>query len=398
MNREEFIKKSLLLGIGVTFFPSVFSACQKKDDSHAARLHYDGEVLIIGAGAAGLMAAYRLALNQINFRILEASPHFGGRVKKTQDFADFPIDLGAEWIHDEPTVFRDMIGNDQVQGSIDLIPYNPREIKSWSNGKLHNHSFFSTFYREYKFKNTTWYDFFEDFIVPTIGLDNMVFNSPVNKIDYGGSRVRVTTTDGQVYEADKVLVTASVNVIKDGLIDFAPALPQAKIDALDTFIMPDGLKVFIQFSERFYPDVLLMQGLSSILSSESEEKIYYDAAFKKNSSQNILGLFTVGPVASPFTGMDTEQELIGAILAELDEIFKGKASQTYQKHIIQNWSKEAYVRGSYNFEGTAGAASEMLKGVDDKLYFAGEAFSNSAPATVHGAGLCGFDQMEELVR
>ncbi len=399
MNREEFIKKSLLLGVGAAYFPSIFLVCQKENgDSSAASLNYDGEVLIIGAGAAGLMAAYRLAQNQIRFRVLEASATFGGRVKKIQDFADFPIDLGAEWIHDEPTIFRDMIRNDQVDGSIDLIPYNPSEIKGWRNGKLRNHSFFSTFYSEYKFKSTTWYDFFEDFIVPTIGLNNMTFNSPVNEIDYSGNRVSVTTTNGTVYEADKVLVTASINVLQGGLISFMPALPQSKINALDEFYMPDGLKVFIQFSERFYPDMLLMQGLFSMLSDESEEKIYYDAAFKKDSNQNILGLFTVGPVASSFTNMNTEQELINAILAELDEIFEGKASHTYQKHIIQNWSKEPYVRGSYNFEGTSSAISEMLKGVDGKIYFAGEAISTSVQATVHGAGQSGFYQMEELVK
>ena len=63
---------------------------------------YQGEVLIIGAGAAGLAAARVLEQNQIQYTILEASHRHGGRLMADTTFADFPIDLGAEWIHNNP--------------------------------------------------------------------------------------------------------------------------------------------------------------------------------------------------------------------------------------------------------------------------------------------------------
>ena len=53
----------------------------------------------MGAGAAGITAGHALSEKGIDFEILEASSVHGGRVKKTAGFADFPIDLGAEWVH-----------------------------------------------------------------------------------------------------------------------------------------------------------------------------------------------------------------------------------------------------------------------------------------------------------
>ena len=57
------------------------------------------KILIVGAGAAGITAGHALSEKGIDFEILEASSVHGGRVKKNADFADFPIDLGAEWVH-----------------------------------------------------------------------------------------------------------------------------------------------------------------------------------------------------------------------------------------------------------------------------------------------------------
>ena len=56
-------------------------------------------VLIIGAGAAGITAGHLLAERGVDFEILEASSTHGGRVRKVDDFVDFPIDIGGEWIH-----------------------------------------------------------------------------------------------------------------------------------------------------------------------------------------------------------------------------------------------------------------------------------------------------------
>ena len=96
MTREEFLKKAALLGLGAYLLPTTLSACSKKREQQLFDVNFNGSVIVIGAGAAGLTAAYTLAQHGIDVRVLEASSVYGGRVKKMEHFADFPIDLGAE--------------------------------------------------------------------------------------------------------------------------------------------------------------------------------------------------------------------------------------------------------------------------------------------------------------
>lgn len=394
MNRKEFIKQSLLLGVGASILPSIFSACSKDEDfEYALPLDFNGDVLIIGAGAAGMMAAYRLAQNNINVTVIEAGATFGGRVKKTTTFADFPIDIGAEWIHEQPSIFQKLINDPKRSGSIELVPYNPRQLKIWNGSALQDRSMFVGSAREYKFKATTWHDFFEDYIVPVIGENNFIYNSPVQEIDYSSNKVRVSVAGGAVYEADKLLVTVPITILKDGDISFIPALPDSTANAIKQFHMPDGMKAFIEFSEKFYPDATRFAVDTDF--GEADEVIYYNAAFKKNSNRHILGLFTVGDMAVPYASLNTEEEIIAKILSDLDLMFDGKATETYQKHIIQNWSKEPYIRGSYAFSRPSEAASELSIPVDGKIAFAGEAMSDGA--TVHNAGFSGYAQIAALV-
>src|SRR5690606_3103985 len=56
------------------------------------------KVLIIGAGFAGLAAAYRLHQKNIDFVILESRKRIGGRVFSHQITEDLVIELGGEWV------------------------------------------------------------------------------------------------------------------------------------------------------------------------------------------------------------------------------------------------------------------------------------------------------------
>ena len=61
------------------------------------------DVLILGAGAAGLAAARRLREAGRRFRLLEARDRIGGRVHTRRDFIDgLPFELGAEFVHGRP--------------------------------------------------------------------------------------------------------------------------------------------------------------------------------------------------------------------------------------------------------------------------------------------------------
>ncbi len=399
MTRKEFIKKSTALGIGAPFLSILLDSCSKEDILFPDfEVNFSGKVIVIGAGAAGLTAGYLLDKYNINFQIIEAAPVFGGRLKRADNFTDFPIDLGAEWIHEDPSVLARLISDPSVDENIEIITYSPETIYNWKDGKLKKHNWSANFYSEYKFKSTTWFGFFERFIVPNIS-DRIVYNSPVSEIDYSSDKVIVKNTAGDIFEADKVLVTVPIKILQTESINFVPALPSVKKAAIDSVEMPDGIKVFIEFSKQFYPDILFTDRLLS--AAWSEDKLFYNAAFRKDSDKNILGLFAIGKKASVYSNLETDDEIITNILNELDTIFDGKATRFYLNHIIQNWSKEPYIQGSYSYvfnQSESATIAKLKAPLDNKVYFAGEATSSDNGATVPGAGESAYSVIEVILK
>ena len=396
MNRKEFIQRASAIGLGAFFLPSFMTGCSKEDDIPLFDVNFNGDVLIIGAGAAGITAGYALQQYGINFQVLEASSIIGGRMKAINNFADFPIDLGAEWIHTNPNVLAKLINDDSINANIDIINYKPESLKLWKNNELKKRNFFTNFYGEYKFKNTTWFSYFNDFFVPQIQ-SNIQLNTIVKNIDYSGDRVLVTDQDNNRYSADRLIITVPLTVMQDGDINFNPVLPREKTETFSRIDMPDGIKVFMEFSEKFYPDLMFDGAIFEALSGADGEKIYYDAAFRKDSERNILGLFSVGEPSTQYASLTDDNELIQFILRELDERFDGAASNTYIKHITQNWSQEPFIRGSYTHNGETEDYETMAESVNNKLFFAGESYHTENTATVHGAAQTAYAAVEEIL-
>src|SRR5262249_33100922 len=71
--------------------------------SMSARPTHDADVIIIGAGVAGLEAAARLLRARQRVIVLEARPRIGGRID-TQRPAGWPapLEAGAEFVHGRP--------------------------------------------------------------------------------------------------------------------------------------------------------------------------------------------------------------------------------------------------------------------------------------------------------
>ena len=64
---------------------------------------FSAEVLIIGAGAAGLAAARELSVKGCNVLVLEARNRIGGRINTHFDSeSPAPIEFGAEFVHGKP--------------------------------------------------------------------------------------------------------------------------------------------------------------------------------------------------------------------------------------------------------------------------------------------------------
>ena len=177
MTRKEFLRKSALFGLAVPLLSSLLTSCDNDEPQpQNFTTDFSGRVLVIGAGAAGITAAYILNRYGIDVQVLEASAIHGGRIKRTDSLADFPIDLGAEWIHTSPSVLSEILKDPSNNLSVDIVPYAPETVSIWNGNRLQPLNIGSNVYGEFKFKRRTWYDFFDQHLVPSIQ-DKILYNT-----------------------------------------------------------------------------------------------------------------------------------------------------------------------------------------------------------------------------
>lgn len=376
-----------LFGLGLPLLGALSSCKEEK-----VKLDFGGKVIVIGAGAAGLTSGYLLKQAGIDFEILEASSNFGGRMKRNLDFADFPIPLGGEWLHVDTGIFQEIVNNSSVQVDIATQPYDKENDFGLLNGQVLTVEEVG-FSIDQKFINSSWFDFFEEYIVPSIRTD-ISYNTIVESIDYSGDKVMVRTA-GQEYSCDRVIVTAPLKVLQRGDIEFQPALPTQKLEAITEATVWGGCKAFIEFSKQFYPAFTAFD----IQPETAGQKLYYDAAYGQNTNSHILGLFAVGVAAESYVNL-SDADLIDFMLAELDALYNGQASAHYVKHIFQNWNDEPFIGGAYlNDHESWRRAGQLAESVAGKVLFAGEAYASKSDwGSVHAAARAAKRAVGNLVK
>ncbi len=93
MNRKEFLEK-----LGITLSASLLIPANILGMNTDELEHKEGEVIIIGAGMAGLACAVELIKNDYDVIVLEGRNRVGGRIW-TDRTTGVPLDIGASWIH-----------------------------------------------------------------------------------------------------------------------------------------------------------------------------------------------------------------------------------------------------------------------------------------------------------
>ena len=377
-------------------FPSI-----PKDISNAK---FNGNIIIIGAGVSGLMAANTLKyMGFDNYEVLEGSDRVGGRLKAAENFhEEVPLDLGAEWIHfsDERVVKDMLVFKEDIEKGLSASEFIRYKPQMWFGSKRSR--FMEFLYQETKWKRSTWFHWLELHVYGHVK-EKVLLNSTVQLIDYGneGSPIKLVLADGSEKFADKVICTIPLAVLKSDTIKFSPELPEKKRSAIDAMKMPPGFRILFQMKEKFYPDVTSANSFwNTIVNDGYEVCAMYDALYKKDlsNSQNVLAYVAIGEVNAGEMSKLSDDELAKAALAKIDEVFNGQASKNYVKHVVQNWTSDPYIMGSYSTPGVSKSTrSEVGKTIDEKLLFAGEHTSLKYFSLVHGAAIEGQNAAIEAV-
>ena len=375
-------------------------ATSEKQDSNPEG-EAEERVIIVGAGAAGLAAAKRFEASGVPYQILEATDHYGGRVQKNDELADFPIDIGGEWIHTDKSILNVLLDLPGNEPDIETILYQPMEMHYLNGGALEVvpeswlENFYADYITEYKFKDSTWYDYLSENFASEVSA-HIVYNAKVSELDYSGDEIVFTTEDGAVYTADKAIVTVSIGVLKSGAITFVPELTAEKQEAIEAVEFLPGFKLFMKFDEKFYPDVIAYE-------TPTGEKSFYDAAYLKESEDHVLALLSTGVSAAGYYQLDGPEAIVDAALAELDSIYEGAASAHFTgEYVYKDWGQLSTTLGTWTSTYTREPTHDALKApLDNRVFFAGETYISEDPnfmrSSVHGAILSGYDAAETIM-
>jgi len=346
------------------------------------------QVVVVGAGVAGLSAAGRLLEAGIEPLILEASAVAGGRVRALEGFAGFPIELGAEEIHGpENSIFQlaksrgaevvrhfttdDMI---RLDGKLCFLDQAERDADVRKAMKLIDGI------GSYRGENRT----VQEHLIRT--------HFPRRAWHYLDSRLGVE--HGRELQARAVIVTSSLRVLRDGLIAFNPALPSEITSAMNAIGMDTGMKVILRFRQRFWDERMYFLHTDGFLPQ------YWAAGKGRSEDGRVLTAFVGGARAESLAEMGVDPAAFA--LGELDEVFGSRsASRCFESAFVADWGAEPYVRGLYSYPTTKTRHSDreaLARPLDGKLFFAGEATNTAGHGgTVHGAMETGWRAAREVI-
>lgn len=446
MKRRSAIKKIGLATSGGILLSNIISACAD-DETPTGLINYDGTVVIIGAGASGLYAADLLNQRGINVRILEAGKEIGGRARSLRSFDDFPVELGADIVYGNNSIWStiindlnlnlidtennlvdkfvfenqvftanelsDSVGFVAAQEFINNISLYQGDSQSISQaitegditlfsriiegqvGNRYGSDITRLDYRgtaEALSLSTSGNGQFvltgspvQDILFSRFNsvLDKVEFETVVQQVSYGGDQITIRTSQGD-FTADKVIVTVPVPILKSSIITFTPALPFAKTAALSRIGMDSAIKIFMKFNRNFWgEDTHYIYGGDLV-------PTYVSVGAGRSERNRVLSAEIYGTDTEMFNGMSNAL-IASEIVKELDQLFNGGATQNnaLTEFIVMNWGAEEYIQGGYSYQMAGGTNIDRMtlaESVDNKLYFAGEATNiNGDFGTLQGA-------------
>lgn len=413
----------------------------------SARVKFD--IAIIGAGAAGLVAARTLSGAGKRICLIEARPRAGGRVSTLHvPGLPHPIELGAEFLHGEAaasfnivdaaalavcelpddhwwsrggelTEIRDFWGEiDRVRARIGALKrdvsfaqflrtqrslpprlrelscmfvegYHAAHADRMSALALRTSDEEQNENKQFRFAGG--YDAVIEWLQAGIDPERaeLRFGTAANRVQWSKGSVAVECGTTTIH-ARAAVITIPIGVLKAGDLEFDPPLRDKK-HALAKLEAGHVVKIAFRFRERFWEDINFLHARDRFVPT------WWTAAPLRSP---ILTAWAGGHAADALLAersamtdiaLDSMSRAFGVPRRRLDSLLAG--SWTH------DWQSDPFSRGAYTYAavGGSGAHDELARPVQNTLFFAGEATSSDETGTVAGAIASGLRAAKKVI-
>lgn len=452
MERRKFVLDALKAIPLVLIAPNLF-ASDGKDEISTNPI--GKTVLIIGAGIAGLAAAIKLKDKGFTVIVLESQEKIGGRLRTDRSLG-IAFDEGASWIHgpngnpitklasqagantyltddDKLSVFD----NNGTAYSETFLDSQYTEFENALNAVLgagtKRQSFqtiFNSLYptqannRLWKYMLSAYLEFdtggdisklsskhfYDDEayrgkdVIVTNGYDKVAnllgqgldirLNSRVTEINYTATKSLVKVNENSI-EADYVIVSVPLGVLKNNSISFQPSLPGLKLSAIQNIQMGNVNKFLFIWNTPFWDTNIQYIGYTPDTKGKFN---YFMNMMKFLPTINGLMTFAFGDYATVTETM-SDTQIISEVMAQLKTIY-GNSIPNPTNMLRTKWGQNINTFGAYSFatNGTTSADFDtMATEINNKLFFAGEHTERDYRGTVHGAYLSGIIEADKII-
>jgi monoamine oxidase len=218
-------------------------------------------------------------------------------------------------------------------------------------------------------------------------------NQRVSKVDYSSAKVQVSH-NSELSEADFVLVSVPLGVLKKNAIQFLPALPGAKQTAIDKVGMGCVNKFLLTWDTAFWDNKQYL-----VYTAEIKDKFNYFVNVKKfHPSVNALMTFAYADYGRQTETM-TDAQVIAEVMAHLRDIY-GNNIPDPTDLLRTRWSTNENAFGAYSFTALGTEMrhfEDLAASVNDQLFFAGEHTEVDYFSTAHGAYLSGLREAQKII-
>ena len=421
----------------------------------------DENILIIGAGAAGLMAARTLIRQGKQVTIIEAREKTGGRILDiNDDKVDYPFMLGAEFIHGEASLTMELLaeaglsyyevgaGSYRFEGGrlqpenefdghwpdfmnklelltedISLTDFLAASFAGEEYQELREHvrNFAEGFdaadpdrvsmlalkkewqqeAKQYRVKGGygKLMRFLEDECIR--GGASILTEKVVSHFSWSKDVVEAITKDGERILGHKVIITVPLGVlkVKDGSLGSVNFTPPlpVKMEAIRAMGFGAVIKVVLCFKENFWSQDVPEAGF--IFSEETIPTWWTQAP----DPAPVLTGWLAGPKAEQLCDQ-SDEDLLEAALRSLSNIFSRKQDELKAALVrghAYNWKADPFSRGAYSYTTVSSdqALQVLLEPVQETLFFAGEAvYEGPHTATVEAALQSGKAAAEKILK